>query len=200
MDSPELKVHEYPPPPWGLDRTSRIKVYKNNARSRLFLRIAKRSIDKIDQARVNSSTDYRALVMAKMYVFCVLLITLLLAASTTGFRCRDGIKNSVGHVWRVGQYCGDNVNKTKACFQSLKCTKIGDTPYKDYEWRCFERKNCQNGTDGKSYGRYSGIRGICCFTSRCNAYLLNTCTDFASRVKASIIGVVTSLLLSFVIA
>ena len=27
------------------DRTSRIKLYKNNARSRLFCRIAKRSID-----------------------------------------------------------------------------------------------------------------------------------------------------------
>ena len=28
-----------------LDRTSRINLYKNNARSRLFCRIAKRSID-----------------------------------------------------------------------------------------------------------------------------------------------------------
>ena len=144
------------------------------------------------------TTDYRTFKMAKISVSGVLFITVLLAASTNGFRCRDGIENSVGYIWS-SNYCGDNVNKTKACFQSLKCTSIGDTDYKDYEWRCFERKNCQNGTDGKSYGRYKGTRGICCFTSSCNAYRLNTCTDSASSVTTSIISLISGLLLTLVI-
>ena len=137
--------------------------------------------------------------MAKIDVLGVLLITVLLVKSTIGFRCRDGIENSVGYIWS-SDYCGDNANQTKACFQSLKCTSIGDTPYKDYEWRCFERKNCQNATDGKSYGTYKGVKGICCFTSGCNAYRLKTCTDTASSVTASIIGLVTGLILTFAIA
>ena len=140
------------------------------------------------------------MMIAKANVFYVLLITVLLAALATGFRCRDGIQNSVGYIYHPAQYCGVNTNNTKACFQSLKCTSIGDTHYKDYEWRCFERKKCQNGTDGKWTARYDGVKGICCFTSGCNAYKMNTCTDSASSVTASIIGLVSGLLLTFLIA
>ena len=68
--------------------------------------------------------------------------------------CRNGIENSVAYVyWQ--KRCGTNET---ACFQSVKCTKIGDTPYRNYEWRCINGRTCSNNT-GKWIGRYDNIKG-----------------------------------------
>ncbi len=102
------------------------------------------------------------------------------------FECRDGIENNIAYVYSEGRRCG--INQT-ACFQSLKCEKIGETDYKDYEWRCMDRKNCKNQSATLSYAYYDGIRGICCFQSNCNAYKTSKCTanGFLNRPSSMVV-------------
>ena len=103
----------------------------------------------------------------KVLVSWVLFIAFVYAASA--FQCRYGRDNFIGYI-----HWNDNckANQT-ACFQSLKCTKYG----RSYRWTCFERNKCKNGTDGRLYGTFEGVRGVCCLTYRCNAYKLQNCTD-----------------------
>ena len=78
-----------------------------------------------------------------------------LGNQVSALSCRDGIENSVGYVY-WSQKC--SAGET-ACFQSVKCTKIGDTPYTDYQWNCIDGKLCSNST-GKSVATYNGVKGI----------------------------------------
>ncbi len=115
-----------------------------------------------------------------------LQITILIAIScmfcvVQSFICRDGIENMVGYVYG-NERCKIN---EKACFQSVKCETIGDSNFKIYKWKCMDQKNCKNSTDGNSYAYYDGIRGVCCFTSECNAYKRSECTSGDAKIGLS---------------
>ena len=88
-------------------------------------------------------------------MFLGLVVLICFISYADSLWCRNGIENSVAYIYWEKR-CGTNET---ACFQSVKCTKIGDTPYTDYEWRCVNRKTCSNST-GKWIGRYDNIKGI----------------------------------------
>ena len=75
-------------------------------------------------------------------------------AELDALRCRSGMQNSVGYIYS-SKPC--KAGET-ACFQSVKCTKIGDTDYTDYKWTCIDGNQCSNST-GKYIARYNGIKG-----------------------------------------
>ena len=68
--------------------------------------------------------------------------------------CRNGIETSVAYIYWEKK-CSP---KETACFNSAKCTKIGDEDYKDYEWRCISGRSCSNVT-GEWIGYYQNIKG-----------------------------------------
>ena len=87
-------------------------------------------------------------------VFILLLTCFGLIAEYDALRCRDGIENSVGYIYSSKQCKAGET----ACFQSVKCTKIGDTDYTDYKWTCIDGNQCSNST-GKYIARYKGVKG-----------------------------------------
>ncbi len=102
-----------------------------------------------------------------------LVIAFCMFNPTYTFECRDGIENSVAIVYTSRSPC--EAGQT-ACFQSLRCSSIGHAKYKDFKWSCIDRKKCKNESATLSYAYYEDVRGICCFTSNCNAYRLKKCT------------------------
>jgi len=113
----------------------------------------------------------------KLFLSAVTIFTLYgLVLKTDALYCRDGIENSVGFVFR-SRICTES---QPACFGSVKCSIIGDTNYKDYEWDCIDKGQCSNGT-GTSFAHYKGIKGICCFTNNCNINIRG-CTDSSGLV------------------
>ena len=74
---------------------------------------------------------------------------------TDALYCRNGVDNSVGYVY----YTKRCTESQPACFQSVKCSQIGDTYYRDYDWECIDKGQCSNVT-GKSIAHYEGIKGM----------------------------------------
>ena len=90
--------------------------------------------------------------LATAAIVCLALCGLV--TKLDALRCRDGIENSIGYVYSTDTCAASQT----ACFQSVKCYKIGDVAYKDYNWACIEGSKCSNST-GKYIASYKGVKG-----------------------------------------
>ena len=69
-------------------------------------------------------------------------------------QCRAGFQNKAGHRYVRG-VCRPS---EPACFQAVKCYKVGEIALKDYTWACIDRSKCSN-SKGKSVATHMGVKG-----------------------------------------